>query len=555
MGSSDSLIGKLEDVAAPLVKFDAFPKIPKAYKARSESRGFLTVFIALAAFFLLLGDVAEYIWGWADYEFSVDSDPNPYLSINLDMAINMPCKYLSVDLRDAVGDRLFLSGSVRRDGVLFDIGKATTLKEHAQALSARQAISQSRKSRGFFSWFQRAPTEFAPSYEHEVGNDACRIYGHMIVKKVTANLHITTLGHGYTSYEHVPHEAMNLSHVITEFSFGPFFPDITQPLDSSLEIAHEPFSAYQYFLHVVPTTYIAPRSHPLRTHQYSVTHYTRILEHGRGTPGIFFKFDLDPISITIYNRTTTFIQLIIRCVGVIGGIFVCVGYAIRITTRAVEVVSGTDTSHGIVAAEASGAKVGLRAKWGGNELRPRPKSRLIPQGTGWTVDGAGNTGGSPYSSYAGTPVSGAFPASPYLGSPVMGAGNTLSAPPTPNMGIGIPLTPGIPGTPGFGPPTGPPMTPRSPSLGFGPPLRSASGGGAVSAYGVPPPTAISQPGTPAYGQFPLPGSPGPLPHLQLNGGANVTAYGSGSVPGSPRLGSPTLGPPPARKAHSGKKDD
>lgn len=92
MGSSDSLIGKLEDVAAPLVKFDAFPKIPKAYKARSESRGFLTVFIALAAFFLLLGDVAEYIWGWADYEFSVDSDPNPYLSINLDMAINMPCK-------------------------------------------------------------------------------------------------------------------------------------------------------------------------------------------------------------------------------------------------------------------------------------------------------------------------------------------------------------------------------------------------------------------------------------------------------------------------------
>ena len=30
--------------------------------------------------------------------------------------------------------------------------------------------------------------------------------------------------------------AMNLSHVINEFSFGPYFPDITQPLDNSFEI-------------------------------------------------------------------------------------------------------------------------------------------------------------------------------------------------------------------------------------------------------------------------------------------------------------------------------
>jgi hypothetical protein len=72
------------------------------------------------------------------------------------------------------------------------------------------------------------------------------------------------------------------------------------------------FVAYQYFLHVVPTTYIAPRSAPLRTNQYSVTHYTRVLSHHTGTPGIFFKFDLDPMSLTIHQRTTTFIQLIIR---------------------------------------------------------------------------------------------------------------------------------------------------------------------------------------------------------------------------------------------------
>jgi hypothetical protein len=122
---------------------------------------------------------------------------------------------------------------------------------------------------------------------------------------------------------------MNLSHVITEFSFGPYFPDIAQPLDNSFELTHEreltvqqclivilnllsAFIAYQYFLHVVPTTYIPPRSQPLRTNQYSVTHYTRQADHGQGTPGIFFKFELDPLHISIHQRTTTFGQFFIR---------------------------------------------------------------------------------------------------------------------------------------------------------------------------------------------------------------------------------------------------
>ena len=74
------------------------------------------------------------------------------------------------------------------------------------------------------------------------------------------------------------------------------------------------FMAYQYYLHVVPTTYVAPRSAPLHTNQYSVTHYVRKLAHQQGTPGIFFKFDLDPMVISIHQRTTTLAQLLIRYV-------------------------------------------------------------------------------------------------------------------------------------------------------------------------------------------------------------------------------------------------
>ena len=36
---------------------------------------------------------------------------------------------------------------------------------------------------------------------------------------------------------------MNLSHVITDFSFGPYFPDMTQPLKNTFELTHERMSS------------------------------------------------------------------------------------------------------------------------------------------------------------------------------------------------------------------------------------------------------------------------------------------------------------------------
>ncbi|KAK0494107.1 endoplasmic reticulum vesicle transporter-domain-containing protein [Armillaria luteobubalina] len=509
-----SLLEKLDEVVpAPLAQFDAFPKLPSSFKSRSESRGFITLFVGFLAFLLMLNDIGEFIWGWPDHEFSVDRDPSSFMNINVDMVVNMPCRYISVDLRDAIGDRLFLSGhGLRRDGTKFDVGQATKLKEHSEALSVHQAIAQSRNSRGFFDTiFRRSSTNlFKPTYNYEAHGSACRVWGTLEVKRVTANLHITTLGHGYASHEHVDHKLMNLSHVISEFSFGPHFPDMTQPLDYSFEVTHDPFVAYQYFLHVVPTTYIATRSKPLHTHQYSVTHYTRVLEHNRGTPGIFFKFDLDPMSLTIHQRTTTFAQLLIRCVGVVGGVFVCMGYAIRVTTKAVEVVAGVDDP-GLVAAEASGAKIGkgLRAKWGGGEIRSR--SKIVRQGSGWTMEGSPGT--PSYSTFTGTPPISASN-SPYLASPGFGSN---------------------PGTPSFSAPSFGPSSPRPyvvpppPSRGMRTPSLGTESGATGSPLINTTSFSPSLPGAPTYSMFP------PTPNPEAGG-------------------FPTSAPP--RKLSSGpKKDD
>lgn len=532
---SPTLLEKLDEmVPAPLAQFDAFPKLPSTYKTRSESRGFLTLFVAFIAFLLVLNDLGEYIWGWPDYEFSVDPDASSDLNINVDLVVAMPCQFLSIDLRDAVGDRLYLSNGFRRDGTKFDIGQATSLNEHAVMLSAQQAVAQSRKSRGLFStWFRGGGSQYKPTYNHQKDGSACRIYGTITAKKVTANLHITTVGHGYASNQHVEHKLMNLSHVISEFSFGPFFPEITQPLDNSFELTYDPFVAYQYYIHVVPTTYIAARSAALQTHQYSATNYMRKMNSHHGTPGIFFKFDMEPLSLTIHQRTTSLVQLMIRCCGVIGGVFVCMGYAVRITSRAVEAVAGPDKSQGIVAAEASGVGVGIRKRLGSADLRLRPGSspggNVMRQGAGWVVEG-----GSPYGSYANTPVSGGFasPAIPsYAASPYASPAHSRN---TSGLGLGI-------SSPSFGPPSGSP-TPRTahvgtPGVAYPFPTAATAGSPYLGATSMP-----STPGTSGngfYAHFP------PTPN---------TANGAGAgFPRSPAMAATNFAaqqslPPPRRES-------
>jgi len=199
----------------------------------------LTLVVALVSFLLIVNDIGEWIWGWPSYSFDVDPNKGSFMDVNVDVLVNMPCGYLSVDLRDAVGDRLFLSRGFHRDGTLFDIGQARTLEAHSKALDAQQAVAQTRKSRGMFATLFRRSNDFRPTYNHKPDGSACRIYGSLTVKKVTANLHITTLGHGYASAQHVDHKMMNLSHIVNTFSFGPYFPEMTQPLTNTLEITEE----------------------------------------------------------------------------------------------------------------------------------------------------------------------------------------------------------------------------------------------------------------------------------------------------------------------------
>ncbi|GAA6022883.1 hypothetical protein JCM10207_001433 [Rhodosporidiobolus poonsookiae] len=304
----------------PLTAFDAFKKTNATYKERTTRGGLFTLLVAALIAVLVWTETREYLWGEADYRFSVDKGIAHELQINFDATVATPCHYLTVDVRDAVGDRLHISDEFKKDGTTFAVGQARRLQsEHnPKEMSASKMLRDAKGRRVFAKTSNVVPD-----------GPACRIYGSMDVKKVTGNLHITTLGHGYMSWEHTDHALMNLSHVIHEFSFGPYFPRIVQPLDNSLEITSAHFHIFQYFLSVVSTTYIDARRRILPTNQYSVTEMSRTTEHGRGVPGIFFKFDIEPMALTVRERTTTLLQFLIRLAGIVGGVVVCSDFGFR----------------------------------------------------------------------------------------------------------------------------------------------------------------------------------------------------------------------------------
>lgn len=133
----------------------------------------------------------------------------------------------------------------------------------------------------------------------------------------------------------------NFSHHINELSFGPFYPSLKNPLDSTLAVTKSNFHKFQYYLSVVPTIYTTDarslrkidkhaespssgedglKQHALRysrnsifTNQYAVTEQSHAVPEN-AVPGVFVKFDIEPIQLTIAESWDPLPSLFIRLV-------------------------------------------------------------------------------------------------------------------------------------------------------------------------------------------------------------------------------------------------
>lgn len=75
----------------PLNSFDAFSKTQATYKERTTRGGLLTVLVGIIVGLLVWYEAREYLFGEANYEFSVDRGLGTTLQLNFDATVATPC--------------------------------------------------------------------------------------------------------------------------------------------------------------------------------------------------------------------------------------------------------------------------------------------------------------------------------------------------------------------------------------------------------------------------------------------------------------------------------
>ncbi|KAG0330799.1 hypothetical protein BG004_001981 [Podila humilis] len=302
-------------------EFDAFPKVESGFVKRTGSGGVLTLVVSAILCVLVLGEIKEYMSTRNDYSFMVDPLVSRKLQINVDITVAMPCDALTLDLRDIADNQLHLSDQVQKIPTIFSLGSSSYAERtRSQPLNVQKLIKAASRTAAI-EQAKRDPDEKFP---------ACRIAGSFEANKLSGNMHITAVGHGYGG-AHVDHSLMNMTHKIDELSFGELYPSIVNPLDDSFEKSDAQAEAFQYFLVVVPTIYSDLAGRTLLTNQYSVSEFRRAVQPDFGIPGLFFKYDFEPMTVMIAEEASmTLGHLLVRLAGLVGGYFVTAGTAHKV---------------------------------------------------------------------------------------------------------------------------------------------------------------------------------------------------------------------------------
>lgn len=247
--------------------------------------------------------------------FTVDGVENDTLQLNLDLVVAMPCNYLHTNILDLSRDRTLAADYLSFEGVNFYVPTEYLLNDQRRIQTPNMdEIMRDSLLAEFRSGIR----------DLDSGAPACHIFGQVPITKISGDFHITAKGYTYRDFRSfVPTEALNFSHVISEFSFGDFYPYLQNPLDFTAKTTEKHVSRFQYFLLAVPTVY-KRLGVDIETYQYAITEQDKSFDHPyEGMPGIFVRYDFEPIKMIIEDKRISFTAFVVRLVTVCGGLVIC----------------------------------------------------------------------------------------------------------------------------------------------------------------------------------------------------------------------------------------
>ncbi|KAF2203214.1 putative COPII-coated vesicle protein [Delitschia confertaspora ATCC 74209] len=360
--------GSFGESKGGLASFDAFPKTKKTYLTQGRNSSAWTIVLIVTCLYLTVSETLRWFTGTTTQTFSVEKGVAHDLQINLDIVVAMKCADLHINIQDAAGDRTLAGEMLRMDPTVWSqwgpgksrgvhtLGVGPDGKEDGEhpgwedMWDVHDQLGAARKKRKF----PKTPRFRGPT-------DACRVFGSVEANKVQGDFHVTARGHGYMEFgEHLDHSAFNFSHQINELSFGPYYPSLLNPLDNTIATTPAHFYKFQYYLSIVPTIYTDDASilpllasadpqagilaqkkaeksrHTVMTNQYAVTSQSHVVGEN-WVPGVFFKFDIEPITLTIAEEWGGFLALVVRLVNVVSGVLVAGGWCWQLYEWTLEV--------------------------------------------------------------------------------------------------------------------------------------------------------------------------------------------------------------------------
>ena len=100
------------------------------------------------------------------------------------------------------------------------------------------------------------------------------------------------------------------------------------------------YGMHQYYLKVVPTTYVRVDGTTISAAQYSVTEHVRHVApgSGRGLPGVFFFYEVSPVCAEVKEHRDGLPTFLVGLSAIVGGVYVTFGLLDRVITALFDAV-------------------------------------------------------------------------------------------------------------------------------------------------------------------------------------------------------------------------
>ncbi|XP_033727705.1 endoplasmic reticulum-Golgi intermediate compartment protein 3-like [Pecten maximus] len=356
-----------------LRQFDAYPKTLEDFRVKTFGGATITILSGLLMTVLFLSEFNYYLTKDIQPELFVDTTRGQKLNININATFpKIPCAYLSVDAMDVSGEqqldvdhhlfkqRLDEFGNIKDDKpekeTLGDTSKdivemVTKPLDPSRCESCYGAETDDKKCCNNCEDVREAYRKKGWAFNNAEGiaqckregwsdkmksqkNEGCQVYGYLEVNKVAGNFHFAP---GKSFQQHHAHvhdlqafggQKFNITHNIQHLSFGKDYPGIINPLDDTNQLAEEDQMMFQYFVKVVPTTYVKTTGKTLYTNQYSVTKHSKVVGASTGEsglPGVFVMYELSPMMVKYTEKHRSFMHFLTGVCAIVGGVFTVAG--------------------------------------------------------------------------------------------------------------------------------------------------------------------------------------------------------------------------------------